>query len=47
MTAGSVLGVVALCAVAAAPNYWCFVAAWIVAGVAMSACLLRSGIRGA
>ena len=36
MTAGSVLGVATLCAVAAAPNYWCFLAAWIVAGLAMS-----------
>lgn len=36
MTAGSMLGAAALCAVAAAPNYWCFVAAWIVAGLAMS-----------
>ncbi len=36
MTAGSVLGAVALCAVATSPNYWCFLAAWIVAGIAMS-----------
>ncbi|GAS97252.1 major facilitator superfamily MFS_1 [Mycolicibacterium canariasense] len=37
MTAGSVLAVVALLAVAAAPTYPMFVAAWIAAGVAMSA----------
>lgn len=36
MTAGSVLGVLALLAVVAAPNYPCFVGAWILAGVAMS-----------
>ena len=36
MTAGSALGAVALCAVASAPNYWCFLAAWIAAGFAMS-----------
>ncbi|RDH80340.1 MFS transporter [Mycolicibacterium moriokaense] len=37
MTGGSILGVAAVVAVVAAPNYGCFVAAWIVAGVAMSA----------
>ncbi|AWT52144.1 MFS transporter [Mycolicibacterium smegmatis] len=36
MTIGSVLGVVAVLAVIVAPNYACFVAAWILAGVAMS-----------
>ncbi|MCV7288166.1 MFS transporter [Mycolicibacterium wolinskyi] len=36
MTGGSVLAVAALLAVIAAPNYGCFVAAWVVAGVAMS-----------
>lgn len=36
MTAGSVLGVVSVGAVVAAPNYGWFVAAWILAGVAMS-----------
>jgi MFS family permease len=36
MTAGSVLGVLALLAVVGAPNFGCFVAAWIIAGVAMS-----------
>lgn len=36
MTIGSVLGVVAVLAVVVAPNYACFVAAWILAGVAMS-----------
>ncbi|MEW5809137.1 MAG: MFS transporter [Actinomycetota bacterium] len=37
MTGGSVLGVVAVAGVAAAPNYPWFTAAWILAGVAMSA----------
>ena len=36
MTTGSVMAAAALCAVAAAPNYWCFVAAWLFAGLAMS-----------
>jgi MFS family permease len=37
MTAGSVLGTLAVVAVVAAPNYGCFLAAWVLAGVAMSA----------
>lgn len=37
MTAGSVLGVVSVVAVVAAPNYGWFAAAWVLAGVAMSA----------
>jgi MFS family permease len=37
MTTGSVLGVLAVLAVVAAPNYPCFVAAWVFAGLAMSA----------
>ena len=37
MTIGSALGVLAVLAVVAAPNFWCFVAAWIFAGFAMSA----------
>ncbi|KAA0092075.1 MFS transporter [Mycolicibacterium sp. P1-18] len=37
MTAGSALGCLTMVAVAAAPNYGWFVAAWIVGGVAMSA----------
>jgi MFS family permease len=37
MTAGSVLGVASVLAVAAAPNYGWFVVAWVLAGVAMSA----------
>lgn len=37
MTAGSVLGVLSLLGVVAAPNYWSFVIAWILAGFAMSA----------
>ncbi len=36
MTAGSMLSAAKLCAVAAAPHYWCFLAAWIVVGLAMS-----------
>jgi MFS family permease len=36
MTIGSVLGVVALLAIVAAPDYPCFVGAWILAGLAMS-----------
>lgn len=39
MTAGSVLGPLALVAVAYSPNIGCFVVAWIVAGIAMSAVL--------
>jgi MFS family permease len=39
MTAGSVLGTVALVAVAFSPNIACFVAAWIMVGIAMSAVL--------
>jgi MFS family permease len=39
MTAGAVLGPVALVAVALAPNLICFFAAWIAAGVAMGAVL--------
>lgn len=37
MTTGSVLGALAVLAVTAAPNYPMFVAAWVVAGLAMSA----------
>lgn len=37
MTAGSVLGVLSVVAVIAAPNYGWFLAAWVLAGVAMSA----------
>lgn len=37
MTGGSVLGVCAVLAVTAAPNYSSFVAAWVAAGLAMSA----------
>jgi MFS family permease len=37
MTAGSALGVVSVAAVAGAPNYGWFVAAWLLAGLAMSA----------
>lgn len=37
MTVGSVLGALAVLAVVAAPNYPCFVAAWVLAGFAMSA----------
>lgn len=37
MTVGSILGVLALLAVTVAPNYPAFVAAWILAGFAMSA----------
>jgi predicted MFS family arabinose efflux permease len=37
MTTGSVLGVLAVLAVIGAPNYPCFVAAWVFAGFAMSA----------
>ena len=39
MSAGSVLGPVALVAVALSPNLACFVGAWIVAGVAMGSVL--------
>jgi MFS family permease len=34
MTAGSVLGAAAVAAIAAAPSYWWFLAAWLAAGVA-------------
>ena len=37
MTAGSLLGVLSVVAVVTAPNYGWFVAAWVLAGVAMSA----------
>lgn len=37
MTAGSVLGTVSVLAVVAAPGYGWFVAAWVLAGIAMSA----------
>lgn len=37
MTTGSILGALAVGAVVAAPNYVCFVAAWVFAGLAMSA----------
>jgi MFS family permease len=37
MTAGSVLAVPAIAAVALAPGYWWFLAAWLVVGVAMAA----------
>ena len=37
MTAGSILGVLSVVAVVTAPNYGWFVAAWVLAGVAMSA----------
>ncbi|KAA0089906.1 MFS transporter (plasmid) [Mycolicibacterium sp. P1-18] len=37
MTAGSILGTLSVLAVGAAPNYGCFLAAWVLAGVAMSA----------
>lgn len=37
MTTGSILGVLSVVAVVAAPNYGWFVAAWVLAGVAMSA----------
>ncbi|MFJ6079871.1 MFS transporter [Streptomyces sp. NPDC092369] len=36
MTSGSVLGVVAMLAIAYAPNLWVFTAAWLLAGVAMA-----------
>lgn len=39
MSVGSMLGPVALVAVALSPNFACFVAAWIAAGVAMGAVL--------
>ncbi|MEV0664713.1 MFS transporter [Actinomadura luteofluorescens] len=41
MTGGSVLAVLAVLAVAAAPNLWTFTAAWLLAGVAMSAVLYQ------
>ncbi|TDD83816.1 MFS transporter [Actinomadura darangshiensis] len=41
MTGGSVLAVLAILGVAAAPNLWCFTAAWLLAGVAMSAVLYQ------
>lgn len=37
MTAGSILGVLSVVAVVAVPNYALFLAAWVLAGVAMSA----------
>lgn len=37
MTTGSILGALSVAAVVAAPNYGWFVAAWVLAGVAMSA----------
>ncbi|HEU5420227.1 MAG TPA: MFS transporter [Streptosporangiaceae bacterium] len=36
MTAGSVLAVAALAGIAAAPSYWWFAAAWLLAGIAMA-----------
>jgi MFS family permease len=39
MTAGSVLGVLAVLAIAAAPTLWLFLLAWLLAGVAMSGTL--------
>ncbi|WP_230421230.1 MFS transporter [Actinomadura soli] len=41
MTGGSLLAVLAAIAVAAAPNLWCFAAAWLLAGVAMSTVLYQ------
>jgi MFS family permease len=41
MTGGSALAVLAVMAVAAAPNLWSFAAAWLLAGVAMSAVLYQ------
>ncbi|MFI6984129.1 MFS transporter [Embleya sp. NPDC050154] len=41
MTLGSVLATVAVIAVAAAPNIWCFTAAWLLAGAAMTAVLYQ------
>lgn len=41
MTGGSVLAVLAALAVAAAPNVWCFAAAWLLAGAAMAAVLYQ------
>jgi MFS family permease len=41
MTGGSTLAVLAVMAVAAAPNLWSFAAAWLLAGVAMSAVLYQ------
>ena len=41
MTGGSVLAVLAVLAVAIAPNLWSFAAAWLMAGVAMSAVLYQ------
>ncbi|MFB4307194.1 MFS transporter [Actinomadura sp. GTD37] len=41
MTGGSVLAVLAVLAVAAAPNLLCFAAAWLLAGAAMSAVLYQ------
>ncbi|OBS03586.1 hypothetical protein A9W98_08745 [Mycobacterium gordonae] len=46
MTGGSILGVAAVIAVVAAPNYGCFVAAWILAGVAMSAVFYAPAFAG-
>jgi MFS family permease len=39
MSAGSLLGVLAVVAIAAAPTLWLFLLSWLVAGVAMSATL--------
>lgn len=41
MTGGSVLAVLAVLAVAAAPDLWTFAAAWLLAGIAMSAVLYQ------
>ncbi|WP_149256801.1 MFS transporter [Actinomadura sp. K4S16] len=41
MTGGSVLAVLAVLAVAAAPNLWAFAAAWLLAGVAMYAVVIN------
>ena len=39
MTAGSILGVLAVVAIASAPTLWLFLLAWLIAGVAMSGTL--------
>ncbi|TYB43860.1 MFS transporter [Actinomadura chibensis] len=41
MTGGSVLAVLSVLGLAAAPNFWWFTACWLVAGVAMSAVLYQ------
>ncbi|MFE2949362.1 MFS transporter, partial [Embleya sp. NPDC059267] len=41
MTLGSALATAAVLAVAASPNIWCFAAAWLLAGVAMTAVLYQ------